>query len=144
MAAHLLAATSLLAVRINKCQHLVVDKNAIICIENCLYTFIIPFNIHWISNLPFSKKKKTPTYPILKFHVIGNTHIFFWPLQNTTQNTKNWANWTTLKTVDEFNFRIKQEYTKGLFNIHLKTYYYYYYRRQQTILKHRFRQCVNF
>ena len=49
-----------------------------------------------------------------------------------------------LKTVDEFNFRIKQEYTKGLFSIHLKTYYYYYYRRQQTILRHRYRQCVNF
>ena len=34
MAAHLLAARSLLTVRINKCQHLVVDKNAIVCIEN--------------------------------------------------------------------------------------------------------------
>ena len=35
---------------------------------------------------PFKKKQnkkqtKTPTYPILKFHVIGNTHIFFFGLR---------------------------------------------------------------
>ena len=30
----MLSATSLLAVRINKCQHLKNDKNAILCIEN--------------------------------------------------------------------------------------------------------------
>ena len=90
MAAHLLAATSLLAVRINKCQHLVVDKNAIICIESCLYTFIIPFNIHfvhWISNTPpplFSKKKNNTKNTYLpNFKIPCNrkhTYSFFFGL----------------------------------------------------------------
>ena len=62
MAVHLLAATSWLAVRINKCQHLVVDKNAIICIENCLYTFIIrSIHIESPHTPPSFKKNHLPT-----------------------------------------------------------------------------------
>ena len=79
MAAHLLATTSLLAVRINKCQHLVVDKNAIICIENCLYTFVIPFNIHWNANLPFFKEKNKQKNTYLPYFKIpcNRKHISF-------------------------------------------------------------------